>query len=86
MRGGYAFQSNPVPSATLTPLTAAILRNSFAAGGGWKHSRLGIDAAYQAQLPAEQNVGKSGLLAGEYDNTHIRVWTQIVTVTTRVAF
>ncbi len=86
VRGGYAFQSDPVPSATLTPLTAAILRNTFAAGGGWKHERLGIDAAYQAQLPATRGVGQSALLAGEYDNSRVRVWTQIVTVTTRVAF
>ena len=86
VRGGYAYGSDPVPSATLTPLTAAVLKNTVAAGAGWRSGRFGMDAAYQAALPATRSVGKSGLLAGEYDNSRVRVWTQSVTVTTKVVF
>ncbi|HEX4021787.1 MAG TPA: outer membrane protein transport protein [Acidobacteriaceae bacterium] len=85
-RAGYVYMSNPVPSATLTPLTAAILRNSLAAGGGWNRGHLHWDLAYQVQLPASQNVEQSTLLAGEYDHTHVRVMTQSLTITARVNF
>jgi long-subunit fatty acid transport protein len=96
-RAGYSYASNPVPSATLTPLTAAILSNSLSAGAGynpessgkhaaWMPSAWRWDVAYQAQLPATQSVGHSALLAGEYDNSRVRVSTQAVTVTARFNF
>jgi long-chain fatty acid transport protein len=86
LRGGYAYMSDPVPSKTLTPLTAAILRNSLAAGAGWHRSKWNLDAAYQAQLPASQSVGQSALLAGEYSNSHVQVMEQSLTLTSRVSF
>lgn len=85
-RAGYAFMSDPVPSKTLTPLTAAILRHSLATGGGWTRGKLRLDAAYQVQLPASQSVGQSALLAGEYDNSHVRVMEQSLTLTARINF
>jgi hypothetical protein len=48
LRAGYGYMSNPVPSATLLPLTAAIMRNSIATGAGWTHGHMRLDAAYQA--------------------------------------
>lgn len=86
LRGGYSYASNPVPSATLTPLTAAIMQNTIASGAGWTHGRWHYDAAYQAQLPSTQSVKQSGLLAGEYSNSRVRVWTQSITITARVNF
>ena len=96
-RAGYSYASNPVPAATLTPLTAAILTNSVSAGAGWNPevsnshaswapSSWRWDVAYQAQLPASQSVGQSALLAGEYDNSRVHVLTQSVTVTARFNF
>jgi len=96
-RAGYSYASNPVPSATLTPLTAAILTNSLSAGAGynpessgthapWSPSAWRWDVAYQAQLPATQNVGHSALLAGEYDNSRVHVLTQSVTASARFNF
>jgi long-subunit fatty acid transport protein len=96
-RAGYSYASNPVPSATLTPLTAAILADSLSAGAGynpessgtraaWAPSAWRWDVAYQAQLPATQSVGHSALLAGEYDNSRVRVLTQSVTLTARFNF
>ncbi len=96
-RAGYSYTSNPVPNATLTPLTAAILSNSLSAGAGYNPESSGMhapwlpaawrwDLAYQAQLPATQTVGHSGLPAGEYDNSRVRVLTQSVTLTARFKF
>jgi long-chain fatty acid transport protein len=85
-RGGYSYMSDPVPSSTLTPLTAAILRNGLDCGLGWSHPRWRADLAYQAQLPASQSVGKSELLAGEFDNSQVHVVTQAVTLTLRTHF
>ncbi len=34
-RAGYSYASNPVPSSTLTPVTAAILTNALSAGAGY---------------------------------------------------
>jgi long-subunit fatty acid transport protein len=86
LRAGYSYMSNPVPSSTLLPLTAAIMRNSIAAGAGWTHGRLRLDAAYQAQLPSSESVGKSSILAGEYSNSKVRIFLQSVTATARVNF
>lgn len=94
-RAGYSFLSNPVPSATLTPLTAAILSHGLSTGIGYQPessasrsllSRLQWDAAYQLQLPASQSVGESSLQAGEYSNSHVSVLTQSVTISTRFRF
>ena len=85
-RGGYSFMSDPVPSATLTPMTAAILRNALSAGAGWSRERLGWDLAYQAQLPNSASTGISGLKAGEYNNTRVSVMTQSITFTARMKF
>jgi long-subunit fatty acid transport protein len=86
VRAGYSYATNPVPSSTLTPLTAAIMQNAIGGGGGWGHGRWHYDAAYQAQLPSTKSVGISGLKAGEYDNSRVRVWTQSVTLSAQVNF
>jgi long-chain fatty acid transport protein len=96
-RAGYSFISDPVPSSTLTPLTAAILSNGLATGLGWKpesgtsHPPMSLsswqwDVAYQLQLPATQSVGQSSLLAGEYDNSRVHVVTQSITISGRLNF
>jgi long-subunit fatty acid transport protein len=86
VRGGFSFANNPVPSATLTPLTAAIMQNALAIGTGYTHNRWHIDAAYQAQLPTTQSVTQSALLAGEYSNSSVHIWTQSLTLTASRSF
>jgi long-subunit fatty acid transport protein len=86
LRCGYAYTSDPVPNSTLTPLTAAILQNTLAAGVGTAKGHWRYDLAYQVQLPSSRSVMLSSLQAGEYDNSHVRVSTQSVVVTTRVNF
>ena len=86
LRAGYGWMSNPVPSSTLMPLTAAIFQQSVAVGGGWTQGRVRVDGAYQVQLPSTESVGKSSILSGEYDNSRVRLMTQSVTVSGRVVF
>jgi len=86
VRAGYSHLSNPVPSRTLLPLTAAIMQNAIATGAGWTHGHTHLDAAYQMQLPSSESVGKSDILAGEYSNSRVRLMLQSVTATARVNF
>ena len=86
LRGGYSYATDPVPSSTLTPMTAAILQNTLGTGAGYTRGHYRFDLAYQVQLPATQNVGTSGLLAGEYNNSQVHVMVQSLTFTTRIRF
>ncbi len=86
LRGGYAYQSDPVPGATLTPVTAAILQHLIAAGAGWRSGFWTTDFAYSAQLPASRTVGISGLRAGEYNGSRVSVSIQSFTATVRRSF
>lgn len=86
VRGGYSYATDPVPSSTLTPMTAAILQNTLGTGVGYSHGHYRVDLAYQVQLPATQHVGQSGLLAGEYSNSQVNVMVQSLTLTTRIRF
>ena len=86
LRTGYSFSNNPVPSETLTPLTAAIPHNTLAAGCGYVRGRYRIDLAYQAGLKTSASVQKSGLLDGEYDNSRIRVGLQSLSLSTGFRF
>jgi long-subunit fatty acid transport protein len=85
-RGGYSYATDPVPSATLTPMTAAILRNTLGTGVGYNRGRYNFDLAYQVQLPTSQSVGTSGLLSGEYNNSKVEVAVHSLTFTSRVHF
>jgi long-subunit fatty acid transport protein len=86
VRGGFSHANNPVPAATLTPLTAAIMQNALAAGAGYSRNRWRYDVAYQVQLPTTQSVGISALQAGEYSNSSVHLWTQSITLTARRTF
>ena len=86
LRAGYIYGKSPVPTSTLTPLTAAITENTITAGIGYTHGRFSVDAGYQYSLPTTRTVGLSGLQAGEYDDTSVRVSIQTFTVTATVRF
>jgi long-subunit fatty acid transport protein len=85
-RGGYSYATDPVPSATLTPMTAAILQNTIGTGMGYSRGRYSLDLAYQVQLPATQSVGGSSLKSGEYDNSRVEVAVHSVTLSNRIYF
>jgi long-subunit fatty acid transport protein len=85
-RGGYSYATNPVPSGTLTPMTAAILQNTIGTGVGYGRGHYAVDLAYQVQLPASAQVAQSSLRAGEYDNSRIAVAVHSVTLSNRIYF
>jgi long-chain fatty acid transport protein len=76
IRAGFAHANSPVPSSTLTPLTAAILSNEISTGLTWRHGRSRYEAPYAFRPTASQNVGQSSLLAGEYNDSSVHVGTQ----------
>jgi long-subunit fatty acid transport protein len=86
LRAGYSFMSNPVPSATLLPMTAAIMRNTIATGFGWNRSRFRLDTTYQLQFPSSETVGTSQILAGEYNNSRVSIMLQSVDCTAKFNF
>ena len=79
---GVAHANDPVPAATLSPLTAAIVSNQVSTGFGYRMGRTRFDLAYSYDFEGNAQVGQSALLFGEYDNSRLRVGTQAVTLTT----
>ncbi len=86
LQAAYSHTNDPVPSATLTPLTAAIMSDALSAGIAYEKNRYRLQLAYQADLPHTATVGTSGLLAGEYSNTRTSLWLQTVALTTGIRF
>jgi long-chain fatty acid transport protein len=86
IQGGFAHSNNPVPSSTLSPLTAAIFANQISTGLGYTHGRTRFDAAYSFIPTANASVAKSGLLSGEYNNSTLHVGAQAITLSTSFRF
>jgi long-subunit fatty acid transport protein len=80
VRFGYAHANDPVPASTLTPLTAAIMQNQVTGGFAYNPGRSKWEVAYSFHPTATEHVGTSGLLAGEYDASTVKVGTQSVQV------
>jgi long-chain fatty acid transport protein len=76
LRFGYAYGNSPVPDGTLTPMTAAIMTNQLTTGAAYHTGRSRFDIAYTFDPIAQQQVGTSNLLAGEYNNSTVRVGLQ----------
>jgi len=86
VRGGYAHANNPVPASTLSPLTGAIMTNQLSAGIGYRAGRWRFDLAYGIDPTAQENVGKTALLSGEYSNSKVRIGTQSTSLNTSFRF
>jgi long-chain fatty acid transport protein len=90
LRGGYCYGDNPVPGSTLTPMTAAITKNTLTAGIGYRwhawDTDWETDLAYQHDFSVTQSVQTSGLLSGEYSNSSTRVALNWMSVTMSVKF
>jgi len=77
---GFVRRSSLVPDGTVTPLTAAIMKNALSTGIQYDHNHLHFAAAYSVNLNQTASVGTSGLLAGEYSQARTTVGTQAVTL------
>jgi long-subunit fatty acid transport protein len=86
LRAGYFHANNPVPTGTLTPLTAAITENTLTAGIGFQSGRFKVDGAYQWGIPNTVQVGQSALASGEYSHSSVRISEQWVGLTATVQF
>jgi len=86
VRGGYAHGNSPVPSSTLSPLTAAIMKDQLTTGFGYRHGRAHYDLGYGFGFQAKQSVGQSSLLSGEYSNSRVGLGTQALTFNTSFQF
>jgi len=53
---------------------------------GWHRGRYSVDLAYQWDLPAQRNVGTSGLQAGEYSNSSTQVGIHWLALTAGMKF
>ena len=76
LRFGYAYGNSPVPNGTLTPMTAAIMTNQLSTGFAYRMGRSHFDIAYAFDPTSQQQVQQSGLLAGEYNSSTVRVGLQ----------
>jgi long-chain fatty acid transport protein len=79
---GFLHANDPVPSSTLSPLTAAIMQNSLTTGVGWHKGRVHFAASYGFDFTAQQQVGNSALLYDEYSNSRTRIGVQAFTLST----
>jgi long-subunit fatty acid transport protein len=86
LRFGYAHANDPVPSSTLTPLTAVIMSNQISTGLIYHLSRSNFELAYSYDPTAQAQVQQSALFSGEYNNSIVRVGTQAVTLNYSLRF
>jgi long-chain fatty acid transport protein len=86
LQGGYAHANNPVPASTLSPLTAAIMTNQLSTGVSYRYARWLFNLGYAVNPMAQESVGHSALLSGEYNNSKVRIGTQTLTLNTSFQF
>lgn len=86
IRCGFTHANDPVPNSTLSPLTAAIMKNQLATGIGYRLDKMRFDLSYGIDLTARESVGQSALLAGEYSNSIVQIGTQSLTLGTSIVF
>ncbi|MDA1180626.1 MAG: outer membrane protein transport protein, partial [Planctomycetota bacterium] len=72
VRMGYAWNRNPIPTATLTNFIPAVLEHTFSTGYGWKVAGYELDLAYQFSYGPTHHVQDSLVLGGDFDNSRIR--------------
>ena len=76
LRGGYAYGPSPVPTDTLTPMTAAIVEHTLGFGVGLLQGATRVDIGYQWSPTASRQVQDTALQGSEYDNTSVSVGVQ----------
>ena len=76
LRSGYAYGPSPVPTNTLTPMTAAIVEHTVGIGIGLVQGRTRLDIGYQWSPVSERRVQETALQGSEYDNTSVAVGVQ----------
>ncbi len=70
-RVGYTYGDNPVPTATITPLTAAINEQTIGTGVIYNMEDWELALTYQYDIKNTVNVNNSQILNGEYQGSSI---------------
>lgn len=79
LRLGYAYNSNPVPEATIFPIFPAIVENHIMAGLSYKVSApLTINAALEMALNNSLKASNPSLIANEYDGSTSELSTTLI--------
>lgn len=86
VRGGYAYSPSPVPSDTLTPMTAAIVEHTLGFGIGVIQGKTLLDVGYQWSPATERRVQNTILKGSEYDGTSVAVGVQGLVLSVRRQF
>ena len=86
LRLGFSHANSPVPDSTLTPLTAAIMKNALSAGWMYRHGHWRFDFAYQHAFDVSQQVGVSDVKSGEFSNSRTEVAEETFVLTTSYIF
>jgi long-subunit fatty acid transport protein len=86
LRGGYAYSPSPVPTDTLTPMTAAIVEHTFGAGLGVIQGKTSIDVGFQWSPATERRVQNTALKGSEYNGTSVAVGAQGLVLSVRRRF
>ena len=86
VRGGYAFSPSPVPTDTLTPMTAAIVEHTFGVGVGMVQGKTHLDVGFHWSAASERRVQNTALQGSEYNNTSVAVGVQGLVVSVRRRF
>ncbi len=75
IRAGYVFNSETIPSSTVTPLLPATLEHTFSLGYGKSVNNHRFDIAYQYAFGPTRRVGKSQVVGGDFDFSKTRSQT-----------
>jgi long-chain fatty acid transport protein len=86
LRGGYAYGPSPVPTDTLTPMTAAIVEHTLGMGVGLIQGKTAVDIGFQWSPSTERRVADTTLQGAEYDGTSVAVGVQGLVVSVRRRF
>jgi len=85
-RVGYCYGASPIPTSTLTSLTAAIVENTLTAGLGYHWKKFTLDLAYQWDVPTTRYIATSGLLSGDYSSSSTKVGVHWLALTAGLKF
>lgn len=80
LRFGYVHHRNPIPDATLTPFIQGTLEHAFSIGYGCKLGDWNLDAGYMFSFGADQVVGTSEIVGGDFDNSVNKAQTHCIAI------
>ena len=86
LRGGYAYSPSPVPTGTLTPMTAAIVEHTLGIGAGVVQGRYRLDLGLQWSPSADRFVAKTDLQGSEYTASGVSVGSHALVLSVSRAF